>query len=112
MNVSWGWEVGSAKNFRGDPGCSGLEELGRLQRGRRLLPALLHWDGGRDQQDFGTCYWKCCSKRVQGQHVRLAPPGSGCGSEPPQHAHSESTTPGQGRALNLQVPGRVTDAGS
>lgn len=29
--------------------------------------------GNGDQQDFGTCYWRCCSKRAQRQHARLAP---------------------------------------
>lgn len=29
--------------------------------------------GDGDQQDFGTCYWRCCSKRAQGQQARLAP---------------------------------------
>ena len=65
--------------------------------GRPLLPVGLHRGCDGDQQDFGTCYWRCCDNKEEGQRARWAPrpnaasrargplpsPARRCGSDPP-----------------------------
>lgn len=75
----------------------GGQELGRPQWGSRLHPALLHRGGGGDQEDFGTCYQRCCSNRAQSQHARRAP-------RPAAAGRARRATPVSGPGLGERHP--------